>query len=90
MALPVFKEYLEGVNSLDSSCILSFKSDKVIESESYVMVFKDNTKLELYMYMTNEEFTEYVLPILENKEIQVKTVDFIENIPKVEETEVVE
>ena len=34
--------------------------DKVIESESYVMVFKDNEKIDLYMYMTNEEFTKYV------------------------------
>ena len=35
--------------------------------------------------MTNEEFEQYVLPILNKKEIEIKNIDFLENIPKVEE-----
>ena len=66
--------------------ILGFK--EYVDVENYVIVLKDNTKIELYMYMTNEEFIQYVLPILNKKEIQIKNIDLLENIPKVEEIEV--
>ncbi len=65
--------------------ILGFK--EYIEAENYVIVLKDNAKIELYMYMTNEEFEQHVLPILNKKEIEIKNIDLLENIPKVEEIE---
>lgn len=66
--------------------ILGFK--EYIDVENYVIVLKDNTKIELYMYMTNEEFETHVLPILNKKEIEIKNIDLLENIPKVEDIEV--
>ena len=73
-----------------------YKTEKIkgfkeyVEVDNYVIVLKDNTKIELYMYMTNEEFEQYVLPILNKKEIEIKNIDLLENIPKVEDKEVVE
>lgn len=82
-------------NEISYSMIDSvYKTEKLkgfkeyIDVENYVIVLKDNTKIELYMYMTNEEFDTYVLPILNKKEIEIKNIDFLENIPKVEDIEV--
>ena len=82
-------------NEISYSMIDSvYKTEKLkgfkeyIDVENYVIVLKDNTKIELYMYMTNEEFETHVLPILNKKEIQIKNIDLLENIPKVEDIEV--
>ena len=58
-----------------------------IENTNYVIVLKDNTKIELYWFLTNEEVEENVLPLIKEKGIEIKTIDLITNIPDVEEIE---
>ena len=62
------------------------KNDLVgeIDNKNYVIVLKDNTKIELYWYLTNEEVEENILPIFKEKNIDIKTIDVITNIPNVE------
>lgn len=55
-----------------------------IENNNYVIVLKDNTKIALFLYMTTDEVEEKVIPILKEKEITVKEVDVIDNIPEVQ------
>lgn len=56
-----------------------------IENTNYIIVLKDNTKIELYWFITNEEVETNVLPIFKEKGIEIKTIDLITNIPDVEE-----
>lgn len=71
-----------------------YKTEKVadeiigeIENENYVIVLKDNTKIELYWFLTNEEVEVNVLPLFKERGIELKTIDVITNIPDVEEIE---
>lgn len=56
-----------------------------IDNKNYVIVLKDNTKIELYWFLTNEEVEENVLPLIREKGIEIKTIDLITNIPDVEQ-----
>ena len=53
---------------------------QTIEYPTYVIVLNDGRKIDLYFDMDFEEVKKNIIPIFENKNIEIKEIDFVENI----------
>lgn len=70
-----------------------YKTEKIltslgyeIESNNYVIVLKDDTKIELFWYIASEQVEDKILPLMKEKGIEIKTIDLTTNITGADET----
>ena len=56
------------------------ESGKVIALNTYTIALKDKTKVDLHMFLYYEDIKENIIPIFEQKQIEVRHIELFDNI----------